>query len=141
MSELSGSLFLADAAATEAMGAHLATLLKAPCIVFLEGELGAGKTTLIRGFLRGLGYAGSVKSPTYTLVEIYPLASVLVYHFDLYRLSQAEELEFMGIRDYFVEPAIVFVEWPERGLDFLPRPNLTIELKPENQGRRLVFKS
>jgi len=141
VSELSGAIILADEAATEAMGAHLASVLKSPCIVFLEGELGAGKTTLVRGFLRGVGYTASVKSPTYTLVEIYPLSSGVLYHFDLYRLTQPEELEFMGIRDYFDQDAIIFVEWPERGLGFLPKPDLILELQTENTGRKLIFKS
>lgn len=135
--ETGTSIVLSDEAATEAIGKQLALITKPPTVIFLEGELGAGKTTLIRGFLRGLGYQGIVKSPTFTLVESYAFEKNSVYHFDLYRLNAPEELELMGIRDYFTEDAIVLVEWPKRGLGFLPKPDLILALSLIPEGRAL----
>ncbi|UZR29690.1 tRNA (adenosine(37)-N6)-threonylcarbamoyltransferase complex ATPase subunit type 1 TsaE [Methylococcus mesophilus] len=130
-------LYLPDEEATLAFAARLQTTLPPGYVVFLHGNLGAGKTTLVRGYLRAAGYRGTVKSPTYTLVEEYPLADRTVYHFDLYRLNDPEELEWMGIRDYFRPDSLCFVEWPEKGEGFLPPPDLEINLEPENTGRRL----
>jgi len=126
---------LPDVEATEALGASLANL-QPPGLITLEGVLGAGKTTLVRGFLRALGHAGSVKSPTYTLVEPYRVAGRDVYHMDLYRLADPEELEELGVRDYFAATAWVLVEWPERGEPVLPTPDLTVRLATEGEGRR-----
>ena len=120
-------LALADAAATEQLGARLADSIT-PAIVYLRGDLGAGKTTLARGFIHALGYAGKVRSPTYTLVERYPCERCPVFHLDLYRLADAEELEWLGLRDMLAEPALLLVEWPERGNGILPAADLTIEL-------------
>ena len=104
-------------------------------MVHLRGELGAGKTTLVRGLLRGLGYAGRVKSPTYTLVEPYELWSLHFYHFDFYRLKDRTEWAQAGFREYFNEHAMCAVEWPERAQDLLAPPDLDIELFLEGEGR------
>ena len=104
-------------------------------LVFLEGELGAGKTTLARGILRGLGFAGHVKSPTYTLVEPYEFDAQRVYHFDFYRIKDAEELEYIGLDDLLGERAIKLVEWPERASGRLPRPDRIVRIRVENDGR------
>lgn len=139
------STFLKNENETQNFGAQLAQTIKAPCILFLEGDLGSGKTTFVKGFLRGLGYLGSVKSPTYTLVEEYEFPSEFVYHFDLYRISNAEELEFMGIREYLKDNAIVLIEWPERGQGILPESDISLRFEiakeNENKGRLLTITS
>lgn len=137
-------LFLQDEAETERLGQELARLVKGTSdglTVFLEGELGMGKTTLSRGVMRALGHEGAVKSPTYTLVEPYENLEPPVFHFDLYRLGDPEELEYMGIRDYFSTRSIRIIEWPERGLGVLPEPDLEIHLEREKQGRSVVVRA
>lgn len=128
---------LPDEAAQEAFGERLARVLRPGLLLFLQGELGAGKTTLARGIARGLGHRGAVKSPTYTIVEPYRDLAVPLYHFDLYRLGDAEELEYLGIRDYFSGAALLLVEWPERGRGVLPAPDLRLRLEVLPSGRRL----
>ncbi len=138
MTTRSCSLFIEGEDRMVALGARLGRLLRAG-VVFLEGNLGAGKTTLCRGLLRGRGHEGAVKSPTYTLVEPYVLVDGAVYHFDLYRLGDPEELEFMGARDYFASDSLCLVEWPERGEGFLPRPDMVVTLGVEGRGRSVAI--
>lgn len=139
-------MHLRDAADTESLGARIAGALLAGvepggggAQIHLSGPLGAGKTTLVRGLARALGIEAPVKSPTYTLVEPYDCPAVKLYprlyHFDLYRLSDGEELEYLGARDIFAEAAICVIEWPERGGDWLPQADLELRLRIAGQGR------
>lgn len=129
------SLWLADAAATDALGAVLARTRPTPAVVHLLGELGAGKSTLARALLRELGVTGAIRSPTYTLVERYPLdAGGEAWHMDLYRIADAGELEYLGLDADDV--VLWLVEWPERGNAALPAPDLVIALEVDKDGRR-----
>ncbi|KGM05888.1 ATPase YjeE [Methylophaga thiooxydans] len=134
--------FLANEEATLALGKQLAEACPdSLCIIHLEGELGAGKTTLTRGFLRAMGHQGNVKSPTYTLVEHYQLGKRAVFHFDLYRLSDAGELEFLGLDDYFRDNAICLLEWAQRGSEYLPEPDLLVQLDYHEHARNAVIEA
>lgn len=129
--------YLADARAQEALGARLAGLCPRRCLIFLAGDLGVGKTTLVRGMLQGLGHRGTVKSPTYTLIEPYQLDGRQAYHLDLYRLADPEELDYLGLREILAESALVCIEWPERGQGWLPSPDLQLDLRHQGAGRVL----
>jgi tRNA threonylcarbamoyladenosine biosynthesis protein TsaE len=132
---------LANAAATLSLGAQLAEILHWGLIVFLHGELGAGKTTLVRGILRGLGYHGKVKSPTYNLVEIYKISRLYLYHFDFYRFNDPSEWEEAGFREYFNPSSLCLIEWPEKAGGFLPAADLEIRLKYAEIGRIVEIKA
>lgn len=131
----------ADAAATARLGAALAHALGPDgAVLYLSGELGTGKTTLARALLQALGHAGSVRSPSYTLVEPYTLAGRRVFHIDLYRLSDPAELEYLGLRDLDPARDLILVEWPERGRGSLPAADLEIELGYATVGRRVFIR-
>jgi tRNA threonylcarbamoyladenosine biosynthesis protein TsaE len=120
--------------------ARLASMAAAGLIIYLRGPLGAGKTTFARGFLRGKGYQGVVKSPTYTLVEPYSFnTGPTCYHFDLYRLDDPEELEFTGVRDYFSASSICMIEWPEKAAGYLAEADLDCELEYHSTGRKMTL--
>jgi tRNA threonylcarbamoyladenosine biosynthesis protein TsaE len=127
--------FLESIQATEAFGARLAEAVVNDCMIYLSGELGTGKTTLVRGFLRARGYQGSVKSPTYTLLEPYLINDIQLIHIDLYRLADPDELEFIGLRDLLTEQTILLIEWPERGRGILPEPDVIVVLNYKGEGR------
>lgn len=132
---------LADESATVEMGKMLAQVLTQGAVIYLHGDLGAGKTTLTRGVVQGFGHLGKVKSPTYTLVEPYELENKNIYHFDLYRLADAEELEFMGIRDYFNPDSVCLIEWPEKGQGMLAPADLDITMEYQELQRTITIKA
>ncbi|NIR61551.1 MAG: tRNA (adenosine(37)-N6)-threonylcarbamoyltransferase complex ATPase subunit type 1 TsaE [Gammaproteobacteria bacterium] len=124
-----------------ALGGRLARACAGGELIFLQGELGVGKTTLVRGFLRARGHGGTVKSPTYALLEPYALPSGAVYHLDLYRLSDPEELEYLGLRELLAGDAVCLVEWPERGGDRLPAPDLRVVMAYAGESRRVALQA
>ena len=113
--------------------------VNAPLLILLNGDLGAGKTTLSRGILKGLGYKGSVKSPTYTLVEPYDLEIGKVFHFDLYRLVDPEELYDIGFNDYLSEAQLCMIEWPDKGGSLVPRPDIRLQINSNGTGRQVIL--
>ena len=130
---------LADFHKTEALGGELAVLVDEGGLVFLQGDLGTGKTTLCRGLLRSLGYLGAVKSPTFTLIEPYLIGDRAVIHFDLYRLGHPEELNYLGVEEYFETTSLCVIEWPERGYGFLPQQDLVVSLAYKNSLERTAL--
>ena len=129
--------FLVDESSTDVLGAHLAPLLASGMVIFLSGHLGAGKTSLARAMLRGLGFSGKVKSPTYTLVELYTVSRLNLYHFDFYRFHDPREWDEAGFRDLFNEDNICLVEWPDKAGGLLPAADLTIHLQIRGSGREV----
>ena len=134
-------VFLENEAVTESFGATLADIVENARLITLSGSLGAGKTTLVRGFMHALGYQGAVKSPTYTLVEPYEIKGRSIMHFDLYRLTDPEEMEYLGFRDYQDGATLCLIEWPENAKDYLPEPDLAITLKVVKDGRQISWQS
>jgi tRNA threonylcarbamoyladenosine biosynthesis protein TsaE len=131
--------YLNEESATEELAAKFAAQCKQRTVIFLNGDLGAGKTTFSRGFLQGLGYHGRVKSPTYTIVEPYEIDNWRVFHFDLYRLSDPEELEYIGIRDYFEQDCLCLIEWPDKGVGLFAAADLEISIEFSGTGRKLMI--
>jgi tRNA threonylcarbamoyladenosine biosynthesis protein TsaE len=135
------SLAIADPQATRTVGAALARALQAvetPFVIALEGELGAGKTTLVGGLLNALGFKGHARSPTYTLIEPYDLAGRAIYHLDLYRLTDPQEVEALGLRDLLEPKAVFLIEWPERGGGLLPDFDLRIRIRYRAESGREI---
>ncbi|MDO5069809.1 tRNA (adenosine(37)-N6)-threonylcarbamoyltransferase complex ATPase subunit type 1 TsaE [Neisseria sp. Dent CA1/247] len=134
--------FLADEEATLKLGESWAASVMPPLVVYLQGDLGAGKTTFTRGLLRGTGYQGAVKSPTYTIVESYTLPqSASLHHFDLYRFATPEEWEDAGLDDLFADDCICLIEWPQQGGSFVPPADLTVTLENHESGRKCTLEA
>ncbi len=131
-------LDLGSSEATEALGAAVGRWIQPGDIIYLKGDLGAGKTTLARGLMQALGHAGPVKSPTYTLIETYELPVLPVAHLDLYRLKDPEELAYIGLREFLNGQGLVLVEWPEHGTGELPKANLEVVLEYRGSGGRIA---
>ena len=137
------SIFLKNEEAQLQLAAVIAVNTQPGTVIFLDGDLGTGKTTLVRGFLQSLGYTGNVKSPTYTLVEPYLIDKQQIYHFDLYRLGSPDEFEYAGGRDYFDDDSICLIEWPDKAEGYLPAADLLCQLSYQNkagvQGRQCII--
>jgi tRNA threonylcarbamoyladenosine biosynthesis protein TsaE len=130
---------LADAAATGRLGAALAKTLRPGLVIYLEGDLGAGKTTLVRALLQKRGHSGPVKSPTYTLVEVYVVSRLYLYHFDFYRFLCPEEFRDAGLEEYFRDNAICLVEWPDKAAGYVPRADVRIRIEHDPPGRQCAL--
>jgi tRNA threonylcarbamoyladenosine biosynthesis protein TsaE len=141
MNTATQSCVLPDENATLAVGSHLARASEGRGVITLRGNLGSGKTTLCRGLILGLGHTGAVKSPTYTLVEPYELATGRVLHYDLYRLADPEEVEYLGMRDFLDNQTLTLIEWPEKAAGFLPPVDLELNLEVLATGRRLSWQA
>lgn len=132
---------LANESATQALASALAKVVVPGLIIYLHGNLGVGKTTLARALLTAMGHTGAIKSPTYTLVEIYNLPQLTLYHFDLYRLADPAELEFIGIRDYTNHNAMCLFEWPENGVGHIPAADIEISLEFDHLARTCTIQA
>jgi tRNA threonylcarbamoyladenosine biosynthesis protein TsaE len=133
------TLYLENAQDTEKVAAALASYIEAPANIYLEGQLGAGKTTFVKGFIRGMGYEGLVKSPTYTLIETYDVNVGMILHADLYRIKNTNELDAMGFRDYFNPQTITLIEWASHAQDWLPKPLLICKLTVAEDGEGRIL--
>jgi tRNA threonylcarbamoyladenosine biosynthesis protein TsaE len=134
-------MFLPDSQATENAGAKLLSELPQKAVIFLHGDLGVGKTTFVRGLLRAAGVTGAIKSPTYALVEEYETNKRKIFHFDLYRLAEPDELEWIGVDDYLNQTALCFIEWAEKGVGILPQADIEIFFSQKGDGRLLEIKA
>lgn len=123
--------------ASEQLAKRLAACLVSPLIITFSGEIGAGKTTLIRAMLRSLGVQSAIKSPTFSLVESYQVENLHIHHFDLYRIHDESELDYIGFRDYFLENAICCIEWPERVISYLDQADVALSLGLKGAGREM----
>nr|BET44386.1 MAG: tRNA (adenosine(37)-N6)-threonylcarbamoyltransferase complex ATPase subunit type 1 TsaE [Candidatus Aschnera chinzeii] len=130
------TILLANENKTINLGYQLAKNMKNNFILFLYGNIGVGKTTLVRGFLQGLGYENNIKSPSYSIIESYLVSDYSVYHIDLYRLNNAREFEILGMRDFLSFNSICLFEWPQNGGHYLPTPDLVIKLSYHLYGRK-----
>lgn len=130
-----------DETAMIELGERFVPMLEDGIIVYLQGELGAGKTTLVRSMLKAAGVTGAIKSPTYTLIESYPLLDIQIHHADLYRLGDPEELEYIGIRDYLDGSTCLLVEWPDKGKGVLPECDVSIQISYADKGRNIALKA
>ncbi len=137
---MAGELLIADEAQMRALGARLIKACDRGGVITLSGDLGTGKTTLVRGALQALGVEGGVRSPTYTLVEYYPFADFAIAHFDLYRLGDPEELEYLGYRDYLNPSTLCLIEWPERASGYLQAVDIAVALAYDPAGRRVTLR-
>ena len=135
------SLYLADESAQLKLAANMARHCPSGVVIFLRGDLGTGKTTFVRGFIHALGHHGVVKSPTYTLVEPYVIGGRAIYHFDLYRLADPDELEYAGGRDYFDGESICLIEWPEKAGGYLPKADIECNFDYEKSGRSVSIRA
>lgn len=135
-------VFCKDHEATEQLGILLAQNTPKNAVVYLNGDLGAGKSTFARAFIQAMGYQGSVKSPTYTLLEVYPIAdNKLVVHMDLYRIADPEEIEYLSMDDYEKNAAVTLIEWPEKGENFIPMPDIKLNFSLHEQGRSIEIEA
>ena len=135
------SALLIGESATLLFGSRLFQSVRCASLIFLHGDLGAGKTTCVRGFLKADGFCGPVKSPTFYLVEEYRIKERTIVHFDLYRLADPEELEWIGLRDYLDDDVVCFIEWPEKGAGYLPTPDLAIQFDGLRESRNVLWQA
>jgi tRNA threonylcarbamoyladenosine biosynthesis protein TsaE len=135
------TFYLADEDATCALARRLAACLSSACMTTLSGEIGAGKTTFIRALLQALGVQSAIKSPTFSLIESYSTNALQIHHFDLYRIVETSELEYLGFRDYFCQGALFFIEWPEHAKDVLTSVDVAIKIALKGSGREMQLQA